>query len=77
MTDDNDGRVHGGEIEVGKIGYILREPIDEIFVATVSVSAPKIEGRFAVWEGTISLKSVGNVDELMRELYESLKRASE
>lgn len=74
---NEDGRGLGGQIEVGKIGYLFGHPIDDVFVATVSASAPLKDMDVPTVMVEISFKSVGNVDELIQELYESLKRASE
>jgi hypothetical protein len=74
---NGDGRAMGGLVEIGKIGYLFGKPIDDVFVATVSASAPLKDMDVPTVMVEISFKSVGNVDELMRELYESLKRASE
>lgn len=72
---DVDGRARGGYVEVGKIGFGLfldDSPIDPLFTAGVSASAPRKDGTVTI---EIRMESVGNVDELARELFEALKRA--
>lgn len=74
---NEDGRGNGGQIETGKIGYIFSEPIDALYVATVSASAPLKDSDVPTVNVTVTFKSVANVGEMLEELYKSLKRAGE
>lgn len=70
---DVDGRARGGMVNVGKFGIFLDgSPSDPLFTANVSVSAPQKNGTVIA---EIRMDSVGNVEELVRKLYELLKRA--
>jgi hypothetical protein len=71
---NEDGRACGGFVRVGELRYLDGVSPEPMFTAGVSVSAPRKDATVLC---VIRLDSVGDIEELARKLYESLKRASE
>ncbi|MDX2078574.1 MAG: hypothetical protein SFZ02_19235 [bacterium] len=74
---NGDGRVCGGLVEMGKSYMISDHQPAPFIIYGGESSSPKEGAKVMGFVGRINIIGVKDVDELMRELYKSLKRASE